>query len=216
MTRLLMALWVMLLLTSLAEAQEKYAFYKVKNVETGDHLNLRSGPGLKNPIISSIPHDADEIRVLTWAAYEEDHSWLPISWKDKKGWVNANYLQGYQKQQTSPVAVKVDRKTKETRKIKPQFNCSGTEPFWGIDIHRKHMVYQDANGLKFKAPIVFYGKATNSPSGNLVSSAVDKQHAIVLVMEKTSCSDGMSDINYHYKTTVLIDQNNALSGCCND
>lgn len=186
-------LWVL-------EVQAKYERMEVVNVSAGDHLNMREGPNTSYRINSSLPYDAKRVRVLRWAEeYTGSSLWVKVAWKGRRGWVNSRYLQGY-------------KRPREDRII---FNCAGTEPFWDISIYNNKVKVNTLNGIKFTAPVIFHGRAMNSPEGTTITNAVAGNRSVVVMTEKKYCNDGMSDNTYRYQTLVLINGNRAYSGCCN-
>jgi uncharacterized membrane protein len=90
---------------------------------------------------------------------------------------------------------------------------SGTEPFWGITISRKGIVYtttESRQNFPYLAPTTASGRPADfvrvyrlRGSNNVTST---------LVIKKGSCSDGMSDNKYPY-SAVYISGNRVLEGC---
>lgn len=68
------------------------AFYYVVYVSSDDVLNVRTGPGVDNPVIGVIPHDGTGIQITGSGTMVEDALWVPIQYQDITGWVNSRYL----------------------------------------------------------------------------------------------------------------------------
>ncbi len=63
-------------------------FYRVRNVESWDRLNIRSGPGTSNGVISSMPPQGVGVQCVGPC----QGNWCRISWQGVVGWVNMRYL----------------------------------------------------------------------------------------------------------------------------
>jgi hypothetical protein len=68
------------------------ASYRVAFVEDDDTLNVRSGPGVSNPVTSELAPNAVNIRVTGAGQRVGDSLWLPITADNAAGWVNSFYL----------------------------------------------------------------------------------------------------------------------------
>lgn len=100
------------------------------------------------------------------------------------------------------------------------FTGIGTEPFWSVKIDiEKGIFFNSADGeLKFETGI------PELVSGNINEGfayvAESKKHKVKVLINKDSCSDGMSDIIYPYSVKVIIKETGKtetveLSGCGN-
>ncbi|MCK5916928.1 MAG: SH3 domain-containing protein [Cocleimonas sp.] len=195
MKQILIFIFSTLFLSSIAVAD----LYEVTNINATDSLNVRSASRVSSPIISSLPYNAKQIVVLT-SIRNRGNRWSKISWNDKEGWVNAYYL----RQQTATAF--------------QTFQCSGTEPFWALRITANNTVdYSSADMGNFKAPISLQKVPSGRPlnMGIRVTKAVTANHSAFIVTHEEACNDGMSEINYSYSITALIDGNIVLEGCCN-
>jgi hypothetical protein len=68
------------------------ASYRVIFVEADDTLNVRSGPGVQNPVVTELAPDAAGIRVTGPGEQVDDWLWLPIEANGVSGWVNSLHL----------------------------------------------------------------------------------------------------------------------------
>jgi uncharacterized membrane protein len=93
-----------------------------------------------------------------------------------------------------------------------EFWCHGTEPFWSLQISEaeggiffKNMA--DETGIQY---------AWTEPHTDGVTSWVYEangdERPLKIVIKKTKCSDGMSDIEYGYSAEITIGSN-TLRGC---
>jgi len=200
MKRIFLLLTIILSAFISMQAQAKTSYFKVVHVGSNDFLNMRSGPSVRYPVTSMLRPDAKRIKIIRWAKKRSGRSsWAKVDWQGRRGWVNAYYLKKY-------VASSNER----------VFHCAGTEPFWGVDIFKNTAKVHTLSGFDFTAPIVFHGRPMNTPAGTTITSAISGNNSVVLTIEKKWCNDGMSDTHYGYKTMLLINDKEALMGCCND
>lgn len=67
--------------------------YTVVSVTNDDVLNVRSGVGIENPIVGTIPPAGMGVQLLGEGEEAADGAlWLPIQYQEVRGWVNSNYL----------------------------------------------------------------------------------------------------------------------------
>lgn len=72
--------------------------YAVVRVEPNDTLNVRSGPGISNPILTSLAYDAHNVMLTTRSQVVSGSLWVEILLGDgSAGWVNDYYLTRYSK-----------------------------------------------------------------------------------------------------------------------
>jgi len=98
----------------------------------------------------------------------------------------------------------------------PHFKGLGTEPFWNIEISDDFIVYKDIDGKSEVFPVNSIDKAQDA-NVQLIRSESGNQQLRVTITQK-SCSDGMSDTEFDYKTEVsIITKENELklNGCGN-
>ncbi len=74
------------------------AEFRVVNVQSGDVLNVRSGPGVENEIVGALPSDGMGVQITGAGAAIGDTIWVPVRYGALTGWVNFDYLE----QQVSP------------------------------------------------------------------------------------------------------------------
>jgi hypothetical protein len=67
-------------------------FYRVINVPANEALNVRSEPGLEEPIIGVIPADGTNIEGTGISVIRDGMFWVPIRYETLTGWVACQYL----------------------------------------------------------------------------------------------------------------------------
>jgi uncharacterized membrane protein len=190
---------MMFTLTAKAEA-----FYEVTNVAADDYLNVRSEAGVQSLVVTRIPYDAKAV-VLTGQKVKQGNStWVKIVWQGKEGWVNQSYLR--------PVALSAESSNASSAGVK--LRCGGTEPFWGIDVTSAQAKYKPMDGAAMDLPITFRGASANNPTIAVIKAEAGDKSLGLFLQKVSACSDGMSDINYPYTITALINGNTVYSGCC--
>lgn len=93
-----------------------------------------------------------------------------------------------------------------------EFRVSGTEPFWGITISRRGIVYSTPDAKPKTFPYVAPIAAQGRPLDLLRVYRLQGQPNQMLVIKKGRCSDGMSDRQYSYSATLILG-NTVLEGC---
>lgn len=66
--------------------------YRVINVASDDVLNIRSGPGVSNGIIGTIPPNGTGVRIIGGGTTVGGYVWVPIQYGGVTGWVNSVFL----------------------------------------------------------------------------------------------------------------------------
>lgn len=95
------------------------------------------------------------------------------------------------------------------------YRCTGTEPFWSIDITE--------NGITFQSPDfgpVTYPFVPPVTSGDAIEyfsslGSGNDQRNLKIILKPGSCSDGMSDIVYPYSVEAELD-GQKLRGCAKE
>jgi hypothetical protein len=67
--------------------------FRVAGVAPDDSLNVRTGPGVGNPVLGTIPPDATDIRITGDVASVSNSRWAPVAYDELVGWVNLRYLE---------------------------------------------------------------------------------------------------------------------------
>ncbi len=193
--------------------------YRIVNVSPGDPngLNVRS-----NVIEASSLKDTTIVGSLAWNATGIISSGLEVEIAgslfreirlgETTGWVNARFL--------------AEEADNNLPKITPKkLNCSGTEPFWGLDLEATPASYTGANWINDQwvedvklenlasHPIVEMG----SESWAVTLKRPSSEHYLRMIISKASpmCTDSMSNVLYPYETVLLKGKvPRPIYGCC--
>jgi uncharacterized membrane protein len=94
-----------------------------------------------------------------------------------------------------------------------EFTSVGTEPFWNVTVSQSGIVYSSPDAKKQTFPYVRPIKATGRPADLVrVYRLQGKPNSMLIIKKDTNCSDGMSDKQYPYSTTLILN-NTVLEGC---
>jgi hypothetical protein len=66
--------------------------YRVIHVDENDILNVRSGPGASNGIVTSLEPGRGGVRIVGFGQIVDDSVWVPINVDESSGWVNSRFL----------------------------------------------------------------------------------------------------------------------------
>lgn len=59
----------------------------------GDTLNVRTGPGMKDPTTTRLPGGTAHVQITGASVMNERTEWVPIKAGDQSGWVTKPHLQ---------------------------------------------------------------------------------------------------------------------------
>lgn len=94
-----------------------------------------------------------------------------------------------------------------------EFMVSGTEPFWGVTVSRRGIVYTTPDAkprtFPFVAPIAAQGRPIDLVR---VYRLQGQPNQMLIIKKVTACSDGMSDRQYPYSATLILG-NTVQEGC---
>lgn len=90
----------------------------------------------------------------------------------------------------------------DEKAFSPYFKALGTEPFWNIEIGNNFIVYKNIEGEMEIFPYSDDSFGKNSTIQKI--NASNQNHKIQIEITKESCSDGMSDNSFDFKTLVTI------------
>ena len=178
--------------------------YSVTGVMVDDYLNVREQPNVKSQIVTRIPFDGSGIRHLDAKDNVDGQVWWHIKWEGKQGWVNKRYL-------LSPKPKKpLVKGSNETAAL----HCGGNEPFWGIKITKQTLTFTPMDAEKLNLPIVFNKTSDNNTTIAAVYAKKQGKQVTAILQKVRACSDGMSDIDYPYSISAVINNQKFYSGCC--
>ncbi len=181
--------------------------YKVINVESGGYLNMRSGPGTTNSVVTKLPANGDGIVATGEEKKVGSVTWAKVYWHGKGGWISKSYL-------------KADTGTTTSTPSSPKpatsvvMKCNGTEPFWGLNITDASMSVNMVDGPRYTVPVTFRQSSANNRTIAVIAGGSTANRTQVFLQKVESCSDGMSDIKYPYSITAVLNERQVISGCC--
>ncbi len=178
--------------------------YQVTNVASDDVLNIRAVPDHQAHIIGTLAPGTSGVRQTGNDKQVADARWVEIHHQGLTGWVNEHFLK--RAAPPAPPAFFHERLV-----------CSGTEPFWGLEIDGKNGALDSlAEG---RADIAF--ETVRNAQGVPVlwsfrGKDVRTGKAAISILEETGqCSDSMSDLTYRYSIRLDIEDGPFFAGCCN-
>lgn len=93
-----------------------------------------------------------------------------------------------------------------------ELNARGTEPFWSVTVNKSGIVYSSPSDKKQTFPYVTpLSAAGRTPETVRVYRLQSGNHTLV-IKKQSACSDGMSDKEYPYSATFIMN-NTVLDGC---
>jgi len=192
-----------------AGARAGIRVYSVIGVEAGKTLNLRSAPGVKNPVVAKIPANGQGVVATGEEKVIGKTTWAKVYWSKQSGWISKTYLtENPQNALSKPAKPGVEDN-------KHMMQCSGTEPFWKVDISETQIKVNMPDGPQYTVPVSFRQTSANNRTIAVISGNVGGMRSTEAFLQKVdSCSDGMSDIRYPYTITAVLNNQKVVSGCC--
>lgn len=185
------------LLTPAAWTQEFPGLFAVTGVTAPDTLNVRDMPTARGEVIGVLPHDDSRIEVLRLS---NDGGWGMIPWGERMGWVSMRFMAAEAPAPDDAVATPL--------------LCAGTEPFWSLDVWQED-VFFTAPGLDTLNLTRVDAAAANREY--LLKLRTEAGEDYTAIIDRTFCSDGMSDREYGYKISLFRDiaeGGGLVTGCC--
>lgn len=195
--RFLFTFIFVLLLPFIAHAQNLPDAFIVKDVASDDVLNIRAEPNASSPIIGALGPYGINIEVLKLSP---DGKWGMVSGGDRNGWASMRYLE-----RSNHVGA---------QEIPRPMTCFGTEPFWALGMYPGGDEYELAGDGRrdltmINEVVAYRGYAAVFQEGPTLNRT--------LLIERGYCDDGMSDLEYGWRATLLNEtpQGSSLHfGCC--
>ena len=221
-------LWVFmaiaLTLSGVAQASvdKRLYIYNVHKVAANDSLNLRALPGVEGKVLATIPYNSKGV-VSTGRSRQLGRSvWLEVHWAGKLGWVNKYYLKPEVQTASTKPAKNSDKDTKtNVKKTQDKkkgsavyMQCNGNEPFWTIKITEQKMNVHVMDAEKYQVAVDLRKQSANNTSIAVVAGRRGNAFTSAFLQKVEICSDGMSDKNYPYSVTALLNGRRVVSGCC--
>lgn len=94
-----------------------------------------------------------------------------------------------------------------------EFNSLGTEPFWNVTVSKSGIIYSTPDAKKQTFPYVTPIKAAGRTADIVrVYRLQGKPNSMLIIKKESTCNDGMSDKQYPYSATFILN-NTVLEGC---
>ena len=177
--------------------------YRITGVRTGDTLTMRAEPAEGGKpadwqALGSIPANADRVLGTGRSVQVNGQNWAEVSFGGTLGWVNAKFLTAM----SDPPDLKSET-----------FQCSGTEPFWGVTLGPEKGEYSDPE-QSFALTIERVQPSTARLFPLLYRLKDDKGRSYrATVTQRPGCIDGMSDYEYAFEV-LFSGEDNFEQGCC--
>ena len=189
-------------------ATAKPRVYKINHVAPYDSLDLRSVASVKGKVLATIPHNGKGILSTGKSQKVGRSTWVQVHWSGKVGWVNKYFLL----EDVHTTNYNPGQKKREKTSVFMQ--CVGTEPFWTIKITESQLEIKMMDGGKYQVPVEFRKQSANNTSIAVVAGRRGTALTSAFLQKVEVCSDGMSDKNFPYSITAMLNGNQVVSGCC--
>lgn len=93
-----------------------------------------------------------------------------------------------------------------------ELNISGTEPFWNVTVKKSGIVYSSPSAKKQTFPYVAPLSAAGRTPDTIRVYRLRGGYRTLVIKKQNACSDGMSDKEYPYSATFIMN-NTVLDGC---
>jgi uncharacterized membrane protein len=180
-----------------ALAAEPLPMLSVISVRPGDTLNLREQPDARSRQLGFLAPTDGGITIVGQAVQTLD--WIQVQKGRARGWANARFL--------------AYGDAAEQRRLPVRLTCTGTEPFWSVEIgYGRADTNLDLGQAKGRIALAAPISASKHP--NLwLHTALDRGDPSSLLIEAEACSDGMSERRYAYSVAARLGDR-LYSGCC--
>ncbi|MCG6904209.1 MAG: hypothetical protein LJE68_16170 [Rhodobacter sp.] len=178
-------------------------YYRVTGVASDDTLNVRSDPSAGSADLGDLPHDATGIEV---SETDASGKWGRIIWEEGNGWIAMRFL--------APDAVAQVGGTA----LPAGLLCSGTEPFWSMQMSNASATYSDTSGAVLAMTLQGARVAEGRQNFPVQTGFAGTDGSANALIAPALCSDGMSDRDYPWRVDLLISAGGTgryLVGCCN-
>lgn len=195
--------------TGTAPAASSSRVYAVNKVAPDDGLNMRTQPGTGGNVVAVLPANAKGLVALGQEVKTGNSVWVKVAWAGQQGWVNKYYLR-------EDVDIVNYNPAKPKPAVKPEvvMQCGGTEPFWSMSVSEHEMKVNIMDGAQFTVPVNMRQQSANSTTIAVVAGARGSASTTAFLEKVENCSDGMSDKNYPYTITAVLNGQRVMSGCC--
>ena len=184
-------------LATAAQADDFPGRFMVNDVASDDRLNIRSEPNAGADIVGSYPPYALNIEVL---GTTPDGRWGEVGFGEGNGWVAMRYL-----------ARTPDESADE---VPRPLICAGTEPFWSLGLFPRGDSFERAGEPREPLSEISSARGEN---GFVISFSGETAGTSTLVVQRATCSDGMSDRIFGWAALLYKagqETDTVFSGCC--
>lgn len=214
---------------SVSSVQAASDVYVVTGVTVGEFLNMRANAGVSNSVVGRIPHNGQGIVTTGEEKKVGSTVWAKIYWNGVGGWVSKRYLLPEDQAASAPPApapvtppAVVVPPVKVPSTITPPppkaaanvLVCSGTEPFWSIEVTDTNLSVNMMDGPRYSVPVTFRQTSANNATIAVIAGVAGTNNTQAFMQKVSSCSDGMSNTNYPYSITAVLNNQQVVSGCC--
>jgi Predicted membrane protein len=216
---------------SVSSVQAATDVHVVTGVKAGEFLNMRADAGTNNSVVGRIPHNGQGIVTTGEEKKVGSTVWAKIYWKGVGGWVNKRYLLPEDQAASAPPAptpapaappavivppIKVPSTVTPppAKAASSTLMCSGTEPFWNINVTDTRLSVNMIDGPQYSVPVTFRQTSANNATIAVIAGVAGTNNTQAFMQKVSSCSDGMSDTNYPYAITAVLNNQRVVSGCC--
>ncbi|MDQ5767619.1 SH3 domain-containing protein [Thiothrix subterranea] len=216
---------------SVSSVQAASDVYVITGVTTGEFLNMRANAGTGSSVVGRIPHNGQGIVTTGEEKKVGSTVWAKIYWNGVGGWVSKRYLLPEDQAANAPPAptpapaappavvvppIKVPSNVTPppAKAASNSLVCSGTEPFWSIEITDANLNVNMMDGPRYSVPVTFRQTSANNATIAVIAGVAGANNTQAFMQKVSSCSDGMSDTNYPYSVTAVLNNQRVVSGCC--
>ncbi|WP_165759857.1 SH3 domain-containing protein [Falsiruegeria litorea] len=168
--------------------------HDVTGVAADDVLNVRASASASSEKISELAHNATNVEVVDRSP---DGKWGLVNSGEASGWVSFRFLAPQAENPDVPIARKL--------------SCSGTEPFWTLEVEQGAQARFDGLGLQAMS---MTADVMQQARGRIDRFSLTVGLSGVAMVRVQQCSDGMSDRAYGLDVDYLHQDGALYSGCC--
>ena len=203
-------------MTHAANANKNLVVYKTANLAPGESVNLRASPSTVAKSLAKLPLNTGGIVPTGEEKKVNNTTWVRVYWSGIGGWMSKAYLTPDNDLNNSKTTATTTKPSTSTKPASPTtvMKCTGTEPFWNLEITDKQLKVKMMDGPRYVVPVSFRQTSANNRTIAVIAGANGTNSAQTFLQKTDNCSDGMSDTNYPYAITGVVNGRQVISGCC--
>ena len=197
------------ILLGTASLAEQVRYYQVTGVASDDTLSVRAGPSADADKIGALAPGTAPVEIT---ATNAAGTWGRLPYSGEDGWVSMRYL--------AEITVErvYDTGPGRASGVPIGLSCSGTEPFWDLEITGpKTAAYSMPELPRTEMPIATSYIAAGHARLPTLLTLVQGEMRLLATISAAACSDGMSDQTYGYAVSLYGEREDGaylLAGCC--